>query len=66
MAFTTYDRDNDKCPNCNCGNDGGWWLNKCGVSKLTGTKIYWEENLDWRKVKPRDDLKNVAMMIRFE
>ncbi|KAK3083232.1 hypothetical protein FSP39_017384 [Pinctada imbricata] len=65
MAFSTYDMDNDRHKKYKCAADGGWWMNKCGVSPLTLTAMWWVESRRSVHVKPRDDLKKVAMMIRF-
>ena len=37
MAFSTYDRDNDKWSgNCAGENKGAWWFNKCSWVTLNG------------------------------
>ena len=43
MAFSTPERDNDKCP-CHCANDGkcGWWMNWCAAAMLTKYPTEWQ------------------------
>ena len=73
QQFTTVDRDNDACWECNCAveySGGGFWWHDCGLFLPNGrysntsrvqyeTGLHW---LDWRSV--RYSLKAVSMAFR--
>ncbi len=36
MEFSTPDRDNDNCNDCNCARESAWWFSKCGYVNFNG------------------------------
>ncbi|XP_058062372.1 angiopoietin-related protein 6-like [Anopheles bellator] len=71
MAFTTYDRDNDKLDKGNCAqeNHGAWWFRSCGDSNLNGAyrKEYSHDQMGmyWKEFRGLNySLKRSRIMIR--
>ena len=70
--FTTWDVDQDSCPdNCATIWGGAWWYNWCISSQLTGAYIdgghlaVWEQGIIWQAWKDfLYSLKHTEMKIR--
>ena len=73
MAFSTFERDNDKKDHNNCADQhkGGWWYRECDRANLNG--LYYNEpritstsddGIEWDKWAPYRSLKGASMMIK--
>ena len=60
--FSTPDSDNDIHPTTNCGKRSGWWLGKCGTSKLNNgdNQIYGM----WVTGNPMFDVQFSRMLVK--
>ncbi|WAR03813.1 FGL1-like protein [Mya arenaria] len=74
MAFSTYDRDNDRRLYDNCAEfySGGWWFNDCFESHLNGMYYQYGDHdnyfvrngIQWNTIHRYSSLKFVEMMVK--